>query len=232
MSGEGFAPPLVVTGSDYRFIVTEQLQDVGITPGPVLIEPEARNTAPAILAAALHRQAIFLGLRFDRPAALAEIVAYRDRRSQKEKAAVARAAADLLPAGPQTVGFTGGTTTSEIARVLSSRVDLVVVEGFKREPHRKIEVYRAENGKPHPVTGARVILTCAHIYDDRPEACSLLNLQALCQKCHNGMDGKARAAGIRERREKAIGQLLFDLRPDAVSSDGLLGDESKGGGCA
>src|SRR4051795_5657401 len=29
-----------------------------------------------------------------------------------------------------------------------SPVDLVVVEGFKREPHRKIEVHRAVNGKP------------------------------------------------------------------------------------
>ena len=29
-----------------------------------------------------------------------------------------------------------------------SAVDLVVVEGFKREPHRKIEVYRAANEKP------------------------------------------------------------------------------------
>jgi molybdopterin-guanine dinucleotide biosynthesis protein B len=29
-----------------------------------------------------------------------------------------------------------------------SQVDLVVVEGFKREPHRKIEVYRAANEKP------------------------------------------------------------------------------------
>jgi molybdopterin-guanine dinucleotide biosynthesis protein B len=29
-----------------------------------------------------------------------------------------------------------------------SAVDLVVVEGFKREPHRKIEVHRAANGKP------------------------------------------------------------------------------------
>ena len=28
-----------------------------------------------------------------------------------------------------------------------SRVDLVVVEGFKSEPHRKIEVHRAANGK-------------------------------------------------------------------------------------
>src|SRR5256885_13061141 len=29
-----------------------------------------------------------------------------------------------------------------------SPVDFVVVEGFKREPHRKIEVYRAANEKP------------------------------------------------------------------------------------
>jgi molybdopterin-guanine dinucleotide biosynthesis protein B len=29
-----------------------------------------------------------------------------------------------------------------------SRVDLVVIEGFKREPHRKIEVHRAANNKP------------------------------------------------------------------------------------
>ena len=33
-----------------------------------------------------------------------------------------------------------------------SPVDLVLVEGFKREKHPKIEVFRAENGKPalHP----------------------------------------------------------------------------------
>ena len=29
-----------------------------------------------------------------------------------------------------------------------SRVDLVLIEGFKREPHRKIEVHRAANAKP------------------------------------------------------------------------------------
>ncbi len=52
--GEGFAAPVVVTASDFRFIVTEQLQAVGVDPGAILIEPEARNTAPAVLAAALH----------------------------------------------------------------------------------------------------------------------------------------------------------------------------------
>ena len=53
LSGEGTAPPVVVTASDFRFIVTEQLMAEGIEPGPILIEPEARNTAPAILVAAL-----------------------------------------------------------------------------------------------------------------------------------------------------------------------------------
>ncbi|WP_010138048.1 mannose-1-phosphate guanylyltransferase/mannose-6-phosphate isomerase [Oceanicola sp. S124] len=48
-----FAAPMVLTNSDFRFIVTEQLQGVGIDPGAILIEPEGRNTAPAILAAAL-----------------------------------------------------------------------------------------------------------------------------------------------------------------------------------
>ncbi|UWQ35140.1 mannose-1-phosphate guanylyltransferase/mannose-6-phosphate isomerase (plasmid) [Leisingera sp. M527] len=53
LSGEGFAPPLVLTNSDFRFIVTEQLAGAGIDPGAVLIEPAGRNTAPAVLAAAL-----------------------------------------------------------------------------------------------------------------------------------------------------------------------------------
>ena len=30
-----------------------------------------------------------------------------------------------------------------------------------------------------------VVLTVAHMYDRRPEAASLLNLAALCQRCHN-----------------------------------------------
>src|SRR5262244_3995930 len=29
-----------------------------------------------------------------------------------------------------------------------SEVDLLLIEGFKREPHDKLEIYRAENGKP------------------------------------------------------------------------------------
>ena len=52
-----FAKPIVVTNSDFRFVVTEQLSEVGIDPGAILIEPEGRNTAPAVLAAALYLHA-------------------------------------------------------------------------------------------------------------------------------------------------------------------------------
>ena len=53
-SGQGFAAPILLTASDFRFIVTEQLQEAGIDKGAILIEPEGRNTAPATLAAALY----------------------------------------------------------------------------------------------------------------------------------------------------------------------------------
>ena len=54
LTGPGFAPPIVVTGDPFRFIVTEQLAQVERTAQAILIEPEGRNTAPAILAAALY----------------------------------------------------------------------------------------------------------------------------------------------------------------------------------
>jgi mannose-1-phosphate guanylyltransferase/mannose-6-phosphate isomerase len=52
--GLDFTAPLTMTNSDFRFIVTEQLAEAGVDPGAILIEPEGRNTAPAVLAAALY----------------------------------------------------------------------------------------------------------------------------------------------------------------------------------
>lgn len=57
LSGSGFAAPSVVTGADFRFVVIEQLAALDIAPADVLIEPEARNTAAAVCAAALSLQA-------------------------------------------------------------------------------------------------------------------------------------------------------------------------------
>ena len=53
LSCAGFSPPSVVTASDFRFMVVEQLATVGIVPQQILIEPSARNTAAAICASAM-----------------------------------------------------------------------------------------------------------------------------------------------------------------------------------
>src|SRR5471032_1092034 len=44
--------PLVVCGNEHRFMVAEQLREIGIAPLGILLEPVGRNTAPAVAAAA------------------------------------------------------------------------------------------------------------------------------------------------------------------------------------
>ena len=54
----GVMAPLVVCGNDHRFMVAEQMREIGITPLGILLEPVGRNTAPAVAAAAHHLKAI------------------------------------------------------------------------------------------------------------------------------------------------------------------------------
>ena len=46
------ADPLIVTGEEHRFLVFEQLREVNIRLGVALLEPQVRNTAPALTLAA------------------------------------------------------------------------------------------------------------------------------------------------------------------------------------
>ena len=45
---EGLAPPIVVCNEAHRFLVAEQLRQINIEDGCIILEPEARNTAPAV----------------------------------------------------------------------------------------------------------------------------------------------------------------------------------------
>lgn len=54
VEADGFAAPMIVTGADQRFRVLEQLARVQLAAADIIVEPEARNTAPAVLAAALR----------------------------------------------------------------------------------------------------------------------------------------------------------------------------------
>ncbi len=49
----GFAQPLIVCGHEHRFLIAQQLQDTGITPAAIVLEPFGRDTAAAAAVAAL-----------------------------------------------------------------------------------------------------------------------------------------------------------------------------------
>jgi len=49
-----FQKQITLTTEDFRFIVSDQIKEINLDQGPILIEPEGKNTAPAILAAALY----------------------------------------------------------------------------------------------------------------------------------------------------------------------------------
>jgi mannose-1-phosphate guanylyltransferase / mannose-6-phosphate isomerase len=51
--GTRFAKPIVVCNEEHRFLVADQLRDIGITGSRILLEPFGRNSAPAVTAAAL-----------------------------------------------------------------------------------------------------------------------------------------------------------------------------------
>ncbi len=52
-SGDAFAAPLIMTAEAFRFIATDQAAGIGLADMRVVVEPDGRDTAPAILAAAL-----------------------------------------------------------------------------------------------------------------------------------------------------------------------------------
>ena len=50
---EQFAPPIIMANTEHRFLAAEQMQQIGIEPNHIVLEPVGRNTAPAILIASL-----------------------------------------------------------------------------------------------------------------------------------------------------------------------------------
>jgi mannose-1-phosphate guanylyltransferase/mannose-6-phosphate isomerase len=54
---DGLSAPLVVCNEAHRFMVAEQLRTVGQEAEAIILEPVGRNTAPAVMVAALHAMA-------------------------------------------------------------------------------------------------------------------------------------------------------------------------------
>src|SRR4051812_22720229 len=51
---ENAGAPIVISNNEHRFLVAEQLNELGVKPAVQILEPMGRNTAPAVAVAALH----------------------------------------------------------------------------------------------------------------------------------------------------------------------------------
>ena len=54
---DALAAPVLICNEDHRFIVAEQMRQIGVEPNAILLEPMGRNTAPAVTVAALQATA-------------------------------------------------------------------------------------------------------------------------------------------------------------------------------
>ena len=86
----------------------------------------------------------------------------------------------------------------------------------------------ARNDEPHPETGSHVALTLAHVWDKRPEQASLLNLAALCQRCHNRWDADDRRRSRIRRRLARAGTAAPALATRRVDGHGTLPGAHRG----
>ena len=95
--------------------------------------------------------------------------------------------------------YPGGSPTSRTWKDLVTWLRLR--SGDRCEGTPQFPNCRAENGKPHPETGSKVVLTAAHMEHDLsrngPD-----DLRHLCQRCHNAWDAPVRAQN-RKRRQVA-----------------------------
>lgn len=144
-SGAPFAAPLIVCNDEHRFIIAEQLRHLDIKPRAMVLEPVARNTAPAIAAAAAllvasDPDAVMMVLPSDHT--IADEPAFR--KAAATAAAAARSgklvAFGITPTSPET-GYGYIRSAAPLAGVAGAfaierfveKPDLQTAEGYLRE---------------------------------------------------------------------------------------------------
>ena len=176
--------PIVVCNEEHRFLVAEQVRQLGLTSPTIILEPEGRNTAPAIAlaafaASALDPEANLLVLPADhyvgKPSALIDAI---------EKAASASSQGKLVtfglvPSRPET-GY------GYIKRGEALAADVFVLEQFVEKPDQPTaEGYIASgdyvwNSGMFMFTAAQFLASFAEFQPEMAQVCERAMEQAEC----------------------------------------------------
>jgi mannose-1-phosphate guanylyltransferase/mannose-6-phosphate isomerase len=146
-SGPGFAPPVVVCNEEHRFLIAEQLREVGIANARIILEPVGRNSAPAIAAAAIlvaeeDPDAVLWMMAAD--ASIADTDALADA---LRKAAVAARAGKIVTFGTQPATVETGYGYIEVGAELPEAPGVHAVARFVEKPDAETAARLVADGK-------------------------------------------------------------------------------------
>ncbi|MFZ9851124.1 MAG: mannose-1-phosphate guanylyltransferase, partial [Vulcanococcus sp.] len=138
----GLQAPLLICNEDHRFIVAEQMRQIGVEPAAILLEPMGRNTAPAVAVAALQATA-----RGDDPLllVLAADHVIRDAAAFRASVSAGMAAAEagqlvtfgIVPTAPETgYGYIEAAAPLQRAEGSSDPQQPVPIARFVEKPDR------------------------------------------------------------------------------------------------
>jgi mannose-1-phosphate guanylyltransferase/mannose-6-phosphate isomerase len=135
-SMKGVLPPVILCNAEQRFLVAEQLREAEIEPGPVILEPVARSTAPAIAIAALHtplpEETVMIVMPADH-----FIADHESFQQAVQKAAALAMTGKLMTMGIRPTFAHTGFGYIEQGKPLLENKDAFTVNRFKEKPDAK-----------------------------------------------------------------------------------------------
>ncbi|MCH1445035.1 MAG: mannose-1-phosphate guanylyltransferase/mannose-6-phosphate isomerase [Luminiphilus sp.] len=173
-------PPIIVCNEEHRFLVAEQVRQLGLTSPQIILEPEGKNTAPAIALAALAASdpdVNLLVLPADhyvgKPAALVDAIEKASSASAQGKLVTF----GLVPSRPET-GY------GYIKRGEALAADVSVLEQFVEKPDQPTaEGYIVSgdyvwNSGMFMFTAGRFLESLAEFQPDMAQVCEIAMQQA------------------------------------------------------
>lgn len=151
------AAPIVVCNEDHRFMLAEQLLSIGIKPAAILLEPEAKNTAPAIALAAIK------ALQIDPQAIIAVFPADHVIRDQHAFQQALDIAAHAAATGNQLITFGIVPTTAETGY---GYIETTEGDGdLTPSPAQSTTAVKRFTEKPNKTTAEKYLTSGKHLWN-------------------------------------------------------------------
>ena len=165
----GFNNPIAVCNENHRFILAEQLHEIGQEPTSIILEPVARNTAPAIALAAFraleeNENSILVILAADH--VIEDTSGFQSAVEQAVEAAQndALVTFGIVPTGPETgFGYIQGVGVNTKDSNSKNSLEICQIEKFVEKPDLETAKSYVESGNYYWNSGMFVFKAQAYL---------------------------------------------------------------------